>query len=114
MQFYNVLAKTVWGYIDELRIAFCNDIGLMFGYLLFMDPSISRSRKTLLLLNEVATKLCRGDVVLFAKLLKVMQMYKRDADLQQLASQMQSKFEALNQNKSIGMMYHTHLHIHGV
>ena len=98
-----MIAKAVWGYTDELSMEFRNDETI--------EPSkerailsAPRSHRTNLLLNEIAINLCSGDVVLFAKIVKMMQIYKKDADLQQLASQMQKRFEALNQKKPIGMM----------
>ena len=103
MQFYSILPKIVWGYIDELSMAFCDDRTI--------EPSeeevimnTPRSHRTKLLLSKLATKLHSGDMALFAKFVKILQMHKKDSDLQQLASQMQSNFEALNQKKSIGMM----------
>ena len=103
MQFYSILPKIVWGYIDELCMAFCNDktIELSEEEVIMSTP---RARRTQLLLNKLATKLHSGDVALFAKFVKMLRMHKKDSDLQQLASQMQSKFEALNQKKSIGMI----------
>ena len=93
----------MWGYTDELSMEFCNHKTIKpskEGVIL----SAPRSHRTNLLLNEVAVKLRSGDVVLFAKIVKMMQMYKKDADLQQLASQMQKRYETLNQKKPIGMM----------
>ena len=93
----------MWRYTDELSIGFCNDKSI--------EPSeegiimnTPRSCRTQLLLNKLAIKLHSGDTVLFGKIVKIMQMYKNDADIQQLTTQMQAKFEALNQKKSKGMM----------
>ena len=93
----------MWGYTDELSIGFCNDktIEPFKEEIILSAP---RSHRTNLLLNELVVKLHSGDVVLFAKIVKMMQMYKKDADLQQLTSQMQKRFEILNQQKPIGMM----------
>ena len=104
MQFYNTMAKTVWGYTDEMSMVFCNDktIEPSEEEVIMSTP---RSCRTPLLLNKLAEKLRSGDVVLFGKLIKMMQMHKKDADLQKLASQMQSKFEALSQKKPIGMIH---------
>ena len=99
------MAKTVWGYTDELSMGFCNDkiIRPSEEEVIMSTP---RSRRTQLLLNVLAMKLHRGDLAVFNKIAQMMKMYKRDADLQQLATKMQARFEALDQSgKSIGMYY---------
>ena len=93
------MTKTVWGYADELSMGLCDEF--FTEEVILTTP---RSCRTQLLLEMLATRLYRGDVVLFTELVKMMQMYKMDADLQQLASRMQSKFEALSQIKPIGMI----------
>ena len=105
MDFYNTMTKTVWGYTDELSMGFCNDHTIRPSEQeVIMDTP--RSRKTQLLLNVLAMKLHRGDLAVFSKMVQIMKLYKRDADLQQLVTKMQARFEALDQSgKSIGM-YH--------
>ena len=103
MQFYSTMAKTVWGYTDELSMGFCNDktIEPSEEEVIMSTP---RSCRTHLLLSKLAVKLYSGDVVLFDKIVKMIQLYKKDAFLQQLAFQMQSEFEAFNQKDSTGMI----------
>ena len=105
MDFYNTMTKTVWGYTDELSMGFCNDkiIGPSEEEVIMNTP---RSHRIQLLLNVLAMKLHRGDLAVFNKIVQMIKMYKRDADLQQLATKMQARFEALDQSgKSIGMYY---------
>ena len=103
MELYSTIANTVWGYTDELSIEFCDD-GTIEHSEKREIMNAPRPYRTNLLLNKLAIKLRSGDMVLFAKIVKMMQIYKEDADLQQLAFQMQMNFEAINQKKPIGMM----------
>ena len=100
MQFYNTIAKTVWGYTDELSMGFRNDqiIELSEEEKFMRTP---RSRRTHLLLNQLAAKLRNGDVVLFSKIVNMLQLYKKDTDLQWLASRI---LEAFNQNMPSGTL----------
>ena len=108
MQFYSTLAKTVWGYTDELSMGFCNEKIIKP----FEEEEIMRtprSRRTHLLLNQLAVKLRNGDVVLINKIMKMLQVYKKDTDLEQLASRM---LEALNQTMPSGMYDVMHVFIY--
>ena len=106
MQFSSTIAKTMWGYTDELIIVFSNDntIGPIEKIVTMSTP---RSHRTQLLLNILAVKLHRGNLGLIDKIIQMMQMHKKEADLQQLATQMQAQFKALDQcRKSAGMYHH--------
>ena len=98
MQFYSTMAKTVWGYTDELSMGFCNDkiIKPLEEKEIMCAP---RSRRAHLLLNQLAVKLRNGDVVLINKMVKMLQVYRKDTDLEQLASHI---LEALSQNMPSG------------
>ena len=102
MQLYSTMTKTLWGYTDELSMGFCKDQTITSSEKEEIMSS-PRDCRTQLLLNKLALKLRNGNVDLFDKMVKTIQKYKKDIDIQQLATQMQEKFEELNANKSMGM-----------
>ena len=98
----STMAKTLWGYTDELSMGFCeNQTITPFEKREIMHSP--RHRRTQLLLNKLAFKLRKGNMDVFDRIVKMMQKYKKDADIQQLATQMQETFEELDAKKSIGM-----------
>ena len=96
------MAKTLWGYTDELRMGFCKDHTIT-SFETKEIMSSPRDCRTQLLLNTLALKLRHGNVDLFEKIVKMIQKYKKDTEIQQLATQMQEKLEEPDQKKSIGM-----------
>ena len=102
MQFYDLLTKVLWGYADELCKVFHKDLIITS----FEEEKIMnspRSRRIVMLLFILATKLRHGNTTLFSKVLERMQLHKKDADIQQMVLKMQAKFQALNDNKLHGM-----------
>ena len=106
MLFSSAIAKRMWGYTDELIIVFSNDntIGPVEERVTMSTP---RSHRMQRLLNILAVKLHRGNLGLIDKIVQMMQMYKIEADLQQLPTQMQAQFKVLDQcRKLAGKYYH--------
>ena len=98
MEFYYPLTKTLWGYADELCKGFHKDLVITSSEeeRIMNSP---RSHRIGVLLSTLAMKLRHGNTTLFSKVLKRIQLYKNDVDIQQIALKMQEKFQALNDNK---------------
>ena len=108
MEFYDPLTKTLWGYADELCNGFHKDLVITSSEEEEI-MSTPRSHRIDVLLSTLATKLRHGNTTLFSKVLKRMQLYKEDGDIQQMALKMQEKFQALNDDKFHGTYVCTYL-----
>ena len=108
MQFYNLLTKTLWGYADELCEGFHKDLVITSSE----EEEIMntpRSYRITMLLSKLAMNLYSGNTTLFDNVLKRIQLYKRDANIQQMAIKMQAEFQALDENESNGIYVHVYL-----
>ena len=99
MQFYSALVTTVWDYTNELCVLLHEDhVITSIDVKVIMDTP--RSYRTQLLLTELAMKLRIGNVTLFEKILRAIEMNKSDAKIHQLATKIRTTFY---QDSSISM-----------
>ena len=92
LQLYGAMTKTLWGYTDELSMGCCNNQTITSSE---KEEIMSSPRhcRTQLLLNKLALKLRNGNVDLFEKIVKMIEKYEKDTEIQHLAFQMQEKLE---------------------
>ena len=104
MLFHDLLTKTLWGYADELCKGFHEDLVITS----FEEQEIMNTPRSIrinVLLSKLAMKLHTGNIN-FNKVLKRIQLYKKDADIQWMSIRIWAKFQALDENTSIGMYVH--------
>ena len=92
MQFYSALVITVWDYTDQLCILLHKDHVITSADVKVIKDT-PRSCRTQLLITELAMKLRIGNVTLFEKILRVIEMNNRDTNIQQLATEIRTTFD---------------------
>ena len=89
---YEPLSKTLWGYSDELCAVFHRDL-VITSFEEHKIMNSPRSHRINMLLNILAMKLRAGIMNLFEKVLNVIQSYKKDPGVQEVATKLQETFD---------------------